>query len=1074
MTTKEMSTTNRAQHQWERIYRHLGITSVPVGEHGPCPLCQAPSGFVLINRVRGKWQCGSCGASGAGVGLVAQVLGIKQSEASERISVALDALGVSRYAGNTEQADQEGAPLAGDPACKENAAPISIEDGNRQRPRIRPQSVTPRLDISAITEAATGQWESILPALGIKVPKRGRHGSCPVCGGEDRFHFDDKEDKGTWYCRQCDGKNYGDGLDLVVKVTGKSNKEAAQEVAQVLGLVSGALDDEVIRQRQAQAARRAEQEKAQEQARRKQAASYAAELVSQGLHSAGAPYLVGKGLNDWSAMRLSSPVELAGTGFAAGDLLVPLHDHQGKQVNVQLINAKGEKRYLAGGQKAGAFHRIEGGELVAVCEGYATGVSVHLATEATVYCAMDCGNLLAVANIARAHHPKSRIILAADNDAHTEGNPGKTKAGQAAAKVRGLVALPDEPGDWDDYRQAHGLDLTKAAFLTVNDKDGSPDASQREALPWQADPSCDTTATDELPDGYLLESDRLCALVWHGRGEEARQEKVPICSPLRVLAVTHDDQEQGYGRLLEWQTTTGQVRRWAMPMRLLSRSSGDEVIERLLDAGLTYINLSKKNLLRDYLCQCHPERRVICVERTGWHGLAYVLPREVIGPDADAVILQSAGFAGDDFTKRGTLEQWRERVSALCVGNSRLAFAVSSAFAAPLLSLVGMDGGGFHLKGESTDGKSTVMMVAASVCGGAHYHHTWRATGNALEGIASRRNDALLCLDELREVDGREAGQTAYMLANGQGKGRAKIDGELRDRKQWRLLFFSTGELSLAQHVEQAGDVVHAGMEVRMLQIPSDTGKHGAFEQLHGLSGGKELADQLRERIRHQHGTAFQAFIQAVSERQTEHTAWLKEQIRQLTATMQPKDAGNQVGRAITRFALVAAAGELATRLGVTGWPQGEAIRAAHTCLAAWLADRGHIGNQEDAASLAQVRHFFTAFQLSRFADWNDSGHRPSNLVGYRKADAEGVIFVVQSDGWKEICKGRNPEKVARLCAEAGWLQIPESGRFQSRMRLPGMMNPARVYLFTMAVLGEEASQEEDLGRPRPVIALVK
>lgn len=70
--------------------------------------------------------------------------------------------------------------------------------------------------------------------------------------------------------------------------------------------------------------------------------------------------------------------------------------------------------------------------------------------------------------------------------------------------------------------------------------------------------------------------------------------------------------------------------------------------------------------------------------------------------------------------------------------------------------------------------------------------------------------------------------------------------------------------------------MVHAGMEVRMLQIPSDTGKHGAFRRLHGLSGGKELADQLRERIRHQHGTAFRTFIQAVSERQAEHTAWLK------------------------------------------------------------------------------------------------------------------------------------------------------------------------------------------------------
>ena len=341
MTTKVMSTTNRAQHQWERIYRHLGITSVPVGEHGPCPLCQAPSGFVLINRVRGKWQCGSCGASGAGVGLVAQVLGIKQSQASERISVALDALGVSRYAGNTEQADQESAPLAGAPACNEATAPISTDGEYRQRPRIRPQSVTPRLDISAITAAAIGQWGSILPALGIKVPKRGRHGRCPVCGGTDRFHFDDKEGRGTWHCRQCDDKQAGDGLDLVVKVTGKSNKDAAQEVAQVLGLVSGVLDYEAIDQRQAQAARRAEQEKAQEQARRKQAASQAAELVSQGLHSAGAPYLVGKGLNDWSAMRLSGPLNLAGIGFAAGDLLVPLHDLTGELVNAQLINAQG-------------------------------------------------------------------------------------------------------------------------------------------------------------------------------------------------------------------------------------------------------------------------------------------------------------------------------------------------------------------------------------------------------------------------------------------------------------------------------------------------------------------------------------------------------------------------------------------------------------------------------------------------------------------------------------------------------------------------------------------------------------
>lgn len=975
-------------------------------------------------------------------------------------------------------ADQAGDPLAGAPALHVAREPISTNGGNRRSIGGEQQRPAPFITVSEITAAAAGQWESLLPALGITVPKRGRHGPCPVCGGKDRFHFDDKDGRGTWHCRQCDGKQAGDGLDLVAKVTGKSTKDAAQEVAQVLGLVSGYLDSDTLRQRQAQATRQAEQQKAQEQARRQQAAAQAGELVSQCQHLSGAPYLVGKGLADWPTLRLSEPVELAGIGFVAGDLLVPLHDLAGQLVNVQLINAQGQKRYLTGGQKGGAFHCIEGGELVAVCEGYATGVSVHLATEATVYCAMDAGNLLAVANLARTRHPAAVLLLAADNDAHTQGNPGKEKGEAAAAAAWGLLALPGEPGDWDDYRQAHGLKATRAALLAACD-----DATSRfpQIEDFGQTNGLDTKQADHeemtLPDGYLIERGRLCALVWRGRGEEAQQEKVPLCSPLHVLAITRDDQEQGFGRLLEWYTTTDQIRRWAMPMRLLVRNGGDEVIERLADGGLTYINLSKKNLLRDYLSQCQPSRTVTCVERTGWYGTAYVLPREVIGPDADGVILQSAGYAGDDFTQRGSLEQWRAQVAALCVGNSRLAFAVSCAFAAPLLSLVGMDGGGFHLKGESTDGKSTVMLVAASVCGGGHFHHTWRATGNALEGIANRRNDALLCLDELREVDGREAGQTAYMLANGQGKGRAKIDGELRERKQWRLLFFSTGELSLADHIEQAGQTVHAGMEVRMIQIPSDTGKHGCFETLHGLHGGKDLADQLRDRIRHQHGTALRAYLAALAEHLQEHTTWAKEQLRIMGDTMMPQGAGNQVGRAVTRFALVAMAGELATRLGITGWAPGEATeatKAAQTCLAAWLAERGHTGNQEDAASLAQVRHFFTAYQLSRFADWDDSGHRPGNLVGYRKTDPDGVIFAVLPDGWREICKGRNPDKVARLCADAGWLQTPGGGRLQSLKRLPGMTNPARVYLFTMAVLGEEANQEEELGRPRPTIALVK
>ncbi|HGV3060364.1 TPA: alkaline-shock protein, partial [Escherichia coli] len=116
----------------------------------------------------------------------------------------------------------------------------------------------------------------------------------------------------------------------------------------------------------------------------------------------------------------------------------------------------------------------------------------------------------------------------------------------------------------------------------------------------------------------------------------------------------------------------------------------------------------------------------------------------------------------------------------------------------------------------------------------------------------------------------------------------------------------------------------------------------------------------------------------------------------------------------------------LATRLGITGWPEGEALRATRVCLNAWLKDRGHTANQEDIAALEQVRSFFTANQYSRFADWYDERNRPGNMVGWRRVEkgstAQGTeavtTFYVMPSGWKEICRGFDPRKVARLCAD--------------------------------------------------------
>lgn len=947
--------------------------------------------------------------------------------------------------------------------------------------------------VSDVVAAACGHWRDLLPAIGIDVPHRGKHGPCPVCGGADRFRLDDKAGRGTWFCNQCDPQS-GDGLDLVCRVTGKGVKDAAALIAPLVGVADGGLDQEerarIVQQQQTRAS---EQRKRDEQERQR-AASRAADIVG-GTHQGVSPYLERKGLGSFLRDVLRAPLSVADTDFPTGSLAVPLVDESGELVNIQLIGADGAKRYLPGGQKADAYHRIDGGPMVAVVEGVATGLSVHLATGATVYCSMDCGNLLAVAKIARRHFPDARITLCGDNDEDTKGNPGKSKAEQAAAAVGAMVAIPPSAGDWNDYHQAHGITQTLEAITThshTHTTEHTKDAYQKEGA-WTAEksraerepksldgepcktgentplcPSGEFSGHDQyqgIPDGFELSGGLLCALMLMGRGDDLHQELVPIASPVRVLASTSSEHGQDWGRLLEWQDHHGKTKKWAMPMELLAVRQGEEVFKALLNGGLSFITVNHRRKLIEYLMACEPVHHVTCVSRTGWYRETYVLPGTAIGPGADNVALLSAGYQSGDFSESGTLAGWQQEVSALAVGNSRLCFAISVAFAAPLLSLVGMEGGGFHLKGNSTDGKSTIMYAAASVYGDHGFSHTWRATGNAIEGIASRRNDSLLCLDEIGEVDGREAGQVAYMLANGQGKGRSKQDGELRERRSWRLLFISTGEISLEDHAASAGLRTQAGMEVRTTQIPSRTGEHGAFEVLHGQPNGQAFADELKRGYERHHGTAFRAYIQLLAQGLEGHRERLRAEVARLNQAFTPDGAGNQVGRAIKRFALVAAAGELATEMGITGWPAGEATRAAEVCLKAWLDERGHLGNREEIATLAQIRAFVSAHQFSRFADWFDSGHRPANAVGYRRVDAAGVRFYVTVDGWKEINKGRDPVYAAKLSAEAGFL-MTGSGKdkelLKRSVRLPGSSAPLKVYVMTDAVLGDAAEDEED------------
>tara|TARA_A100001391_G_scaffold195512_1_gene172915 strand:+ start:1367 stop:2257 length:891 start_codon:yes stop_codon:yes gene_type:complete len=128
-------------------------------------------------------------------------------------------------------------------------------------------------------------------------------------------------------------------------------------------------------------------------------------------------------------------------------LLVPLVV-DGTLVNLQRIYPNGEKRFLGGGRVSGAYSPIglSDGPLY-ICEGWATGATIHTVTGSPVACAMNCGNLMAVCRAMRQRYPGRQIIVAGDNDRHTDGNPGKTAAEQAAKAIRAEWVIPTFPKD---------------------------------------------------------------------------------------------------------------------------------------------------------------------------------------------------------------------------------------------------------------------------------------------------------------------------------------------------------------------------------------------------------------------------------------------------------------------------------------------------------------------------------------------------------------------------------------------------------------------------------------------------
>ena len=828
-------------------------------------------------------------------------------------------------------------------------------------------------------------------------------------------------------------------------------------------------------------------------------------------------YLVKKGIQPHGARLIDTTAARAhcvklSYSLSGPLLVIPMRNAAGELRSVQFITADGTKRPLTGGEKQGCHYRIDkpdsaahGGILI-VCEGFATGASIHEATGQPVAVAFDSGNLEHVAKSLRKLYPDAALIVAADDDHQTEGNPGRTAAAGAAKAVGGFVVPPmfpsDRPDKATDFNDLHqlaggGLDAVKVCFAGAIesiagcaidtgagghiDAEGTQAGTQGNAPVPEPDPvqamhteqatpggdttdTTDTTATTEggeaplLPpspfpgmdgrpryvvlDDWTKSSDGnhkpgvyYCGLTAGKKDSPPEPFDAWICSPMHIDAVTFDGQSNNFGRLLRFKPTVGKWREWAMPMELLA-GDGAQLRGELLAMGVELDPYKARQQLPHYLQNEHPKRRIHCALQVGWCGDSFVLPDAVIGPKSAGVIFQSGERGHEEHTQAGTLAGWRDGIAAKAVGNPLLMLAVSASFAGPLLQRCNSEGGGFHVVGDSSTGKTTLIEAACATWGGPGFKRSWRATANGMEGAAAMFNDCLLALDEISECDPKEVGAIVYALGNGRGKQRASRSGNARGVTRWRCFVISSGERTIATTMQEGGHRAKAGQSMRLLDIPAAQ-VYGAWDVLHGATSPAAFSDAIKRAAAQHHGQAGRAFLEKLTFDASDLCAMLEEV---KAAPMFATDGTEgQDKRAAARFALIGLAGELATDYGVTGWPVGAAGEAAAHGFKLWQSMRGK-GNDERRQILQRVSGFIERHGDGRFSDADTTNDvQIRDRAGWWRDTNGGREYLFTTDGMREATKGIDFKRALDVLQEAKALPTPGANGERARfIRIAG------------------------------------
>jgi len=517
----------------------------------------------------------------------------------------------------------------------------------------------------------------------------------------------------------------------------------------------------------------------------------------------------------------------------------------------------------------------------------------------------------------------------------------------------------------------------------------------------------------------------------------------------------------GFGRtphiIFSWTDAKGRKLSVLVPTSLFSSPQRLEAF--LAEAGVMIFGLAEDIAKYFKQAQKYLIDKFILESGRGWLGNEPVY----ICTDGDVIGQTSSGetvIAKDrepSAPPPGTLKRQLELLKLL-LGNPWLQFPTLIALSAPIVPLVNGEGGGFNYVGDSSAGKSTGGHVAWSIYHGGKYP-SWNATANFITGQAIKFNASFLMLDEMAEASPETVKKTAFYLASGIDRGRADKRGQPREQRHFNVTYFSTGEF--------AADGIRktlAGEDVRLcrIRVPDNL----IADRKHLATDG-EFAEHLNKEAPQCWGHVGRKWIEwLVSQLQADRAALIAkiESYRKVFLEAESAEIAQrrQLGRVAQRYALIYAAGRLASEAEVIPWDLDGVMEAVQKPFNAHANDTGGLEGEEKR--ILDAIWTMCRTQPARFESAEDN-HAARDCVGrrvkrpFKHEDGDDVWdFDFTPVGLQETCSIKVTRQITDKLMKHGWLQRGEDNKAKRVKRRNGDGKDQQYY----RILAETLNKYED------------